>query len=367
MMLARLSGEGGILQQITEGEWDDRLADPAQRADAVALLDVMREQVRYARAAIGGLEDWRDASDRSTPYEGWLLPSQARAMDHRLPFNRKERYFTGTVLPAIAAHDGFAQLSRLLSLCDLMVSVPPGLDGEQEIQFFTEYGFNESVFRPYDRDRFSNRPEGGDTPDLVLAGPDWILAIEAKLYDQPSTDSLNGQLTRQAKLVSYWADQFGIPEDRVRHVALLPQKLADRLGRLIAPTVTWESVLAAYRVVGPRFWLAQLEYALAQYDEYAGLVLTYGANKQGTRKGREIFDQGMPLLPGRPKDQTGLDPSVPFDFMGRSGGLDGPLIADDISSGAWESRSYEVRVGTGPNDNWFSMSDFRDKVLTAGT
>ena len=37
--------------------------------------------------------------------------------DKRLPVNRKERYYTGTVLPMIVASDGFKRLPKFLTLC----------------------------------------------------------------------------------------------------------------------------------------------------------------------------------------------------------------------------------------------------------
>lgn len=74
--------------------------------------------------------------------------------DRWLPLNRKERYCTGTVLPMVTASDGFAHPRRLLALCGLG-SVQPvvgGLDGGDEIAFFTDYGFSESVYTPADRE-----------------------------------------------------------------------------------------------------------------------------------------------------------------------------------------------------------------------
>ena len=39
-------------------------------------------------------------------------------LDVVLPMNRKERYFTGTVLPALLCSDNLAHLHRLASLVD---------------------------------------------------------------------------------------------------------------------------------------------------------------------------------------------------------------------------------------------------------
>ncbi|HEY0696968.1 MAG TPA: hypothetical protein VGD43_04080 [Micromonospora sp.] len=59
-------------------------------------------------------------------------------LDRTLPLNRKERYYTGTVLPAILCCDNFAHFSRisgLLATGDLDVRAVPD---DCTIVFFTE-------------------------------------------------------------------------------------------------------------------------------------------------------------------------------------------------------------------------------------
>lgn len=357
-VMGRLVGPEGVLEQIEQGEWDDDLSAGWTTGNAAALLRAATENARYTREALGLIR-----------LEGtWSTDGPVRrvrdAAAQRLPFNRKERYFTGTVFPMIVASDGFAHLDRLLDLCGLPgVHVEPGLNADQDVQFFTEYSFRESIFTPADRERFRDAPRGGDTPDIVLAGPDWLLTIEAKMYDQPTTVSLNSQVARQWELVEYWASAFGVDPARVRHVALVPDALARRLGPLSCPTVTWEALADTYRDVAPRYWLAQLDYA------NRALLTTppdaaFGVNALGHRTGQEIADGR--LVPG-PGDATDLDPAALFDYMGRGGGLDGKALIDDVATGRWRSHRYEVRVGDAPNSNWFAISDFLDRVAAAGT
>lgn len=53
-------------------------------------------------------------------------------------------------------------------------------------------------------------------------------------------------------------------------------------------------------------------------------------------------------------------------FVGRRGGLCGPLFAEDARSGSWRTRRYETTPSsTPPNDNWFRLEDFA-KAVTAG-
>lgn len=125
----------------------------------VDLLSAMAEKVRHSRAVAGALQTSDD------PVQDWTPLNLGRTADERLPLNRKERYYTGTVLPMIVAADGFAHLHRFLHLSGLRVN-PAGanpLVGGQDIQFFTEYGFAESVFTARDKERFGGHPVEHDT------------------------------------------------------------------------------------------------------------------------------------------------------------------------------------------------------------
>jgi hypothetical protein len=92
-----------------------------------------------------------------------------------------------------------------------------------------------------------------DTPDVVIAGPDWLVAVEAKMFHNSNAADLSSQISRQRKVLSRWIEVLGLPEERVRHVLLLPQKLAAAAAGHGWPVVTWEQVLAEYREVGPRY------------------------------------------------------------------------------------------------------------------
>jgi len=95
--------------------------------------------------------------------------STGTASSTGLPLNRKEQYYTATVLPMIIASDGFAYLHRFLDLCGLPVGRfdDHGRAGNQKLQFFTEYNLAESL-RDDDRHRFpdprSPIPGPGTTP-----------------------------------------------------------------------------------------------------------------------------------------------------------------------------------------------------------
>ncbi|XXT25320.1 hypothetical protein WME94_27705 [Sorangium sp. So ce429] len=71
--------------------------------------------------------------------------SIAHLADTGLPFNRKERYFTGTVLPMLVCADNFARFGRLTELVGLDQVDVDARPTSADVQFFTEYSFVESV------------------------------------------------------------------------------------------------------------------------------------------------------------------------------------------------------------------------------
>ncbi len=146
----------------------------------------------------------------------------------------------------IVGSDGFAHLHRFLSLCDVDVGEfgGHGRDGEQRVQLFTEYSFVESRYTEADVHRFPDAPPDNDTPDVVLLGEDWLLAVEAKMFHAPSITALNAQVARQKVILDYLARTLRLPPERVRHVLLLPALLAS--DGAAVPVVTWESVLVAW-------------------------------------------------------------------------------------------------------------------------
>jgi hypothetical protein len=75
----------------------------------------------------------------------------------------------------------------------------------------------------------------------------------------------------------------------------------------------------------------------------------FGNNKDARLSGAEIVDlHGAGTLPN--------------SSVGWTGGLAGSPFQNDIRSGAWRTKSYEVRHAAPPNDNWFSIAGFIAKT-----
>jgi hypothetical protein len=271
-------------------------------------------------------------------------------LDGRLPLNRKERFFTGTVFPMIVASDGFEHLGRLLSLCDVPPRELQGDPARTDVQFFTEYGYAESRIGEAVT-RLPTAPAGRDTPDILLyfdASPPLLLALEAKMYDVPSRAGMAKQLEVQAELLEGPRQDLSVLTDEqveLVHAALLPAQLAASLGPLPVRVVTWERLLETYEDVAPRYWSEMLAEALRRYLDLVSPTGS-GLNSDAKLSGASIVERAKADI-------------LVYTCMGRQGGLGGQQLQADIESGTWRTHRYEVRAAPSlPNGNWFSVEAF---------
>jgi hypothetical protein len=265
--------------------------------------------------------------------------------------NRKERFFTGTVLPMIICADDFTHFDRFTALIEGYRARPQPLDwhpATTNVQLFTEYSLVESIHGPA-RARFPDPPKPKDTPDvmILIAGEaSALIAVEAKMYHRPTAADLQEQMRAQAKILDYLRAVLGIKH--VHHLALVPQALADEHGSHPFQVLTWEHLLHTFSSArGEDYFTAVLRIALESYDELAaaGSMSNFGANNQGYMTGAEIARLRA----------AGAGPAV----MGRNRGLDGPVVAEDLATGRWRTQRYETRAeGPPQNRNWFSVEEF---------
>ena len=265
----------------------------------------------------------------------------------RLPINRKERYYTGTVLPMIVASNGFKHFGQFLALCGVPEVALEADPASSNVQFFTEYGFKESLVDGAEK-RFRD-PGGRDTPDLVVyveSEPSLLLGVEAKVFHRPSVADLREQLRKQADLLSVMAAGAGT-RPSTHQVALLPAGL--RMPQQIDETsvLTWELVADTFRYIAPPYWIGVLDEALRRYNRLAsqGSGDTYGQNCDAKMLGQEIYQRY------KAGDNT-------YTWMGRNRGLYGLEVQRDVESGEWRRQRYEVRYEPLAARNWFPIADF---------
>ncbi len=281
-------------------------------------------------------------------------------MQTGLPLNRKERYFTGTVLPMIVCAAGFKDLHILASLMGCKLPPVEPDPAKTNIQFFTEYSLVESIYGAKTKARFPSPPKTKDTPDVIILvkGEERtiLLALEAKMYHQPQAHALVTQMKAQKIQLDYLREHLHL--DEVYHAALLPAAYARKIQEQILsqeqyafPVVSWEDILDGYRPVRGEadYFLGMLDLALKSWAELASVPLAYGQNAEATHTGAEILSL------------FSTDPSIVI--MGRAGGLHGPLLTQDVAADTWRQQTYEVSSASDPpNSNWFRVEDFMSIV-----
>jgi hypothetical protein len=223
------------------------------------------------------------------------------------------------------------------------------------IQFFTEYGFAESLIGDA-KDRFPSAPTNRDTPDVMIyvAGPRRVLlAIEAKMYDRPSRAELEVQLGAQAPLLVYLAERLGVAPTNIAHLALLPESFAADLGKLSVRTITWEQLLQAYADVGSTYFCEVLREALVRYDKRRAQRMAFGTNAETKLSGAEIYRRHH-------------EGTLVAWWMGRQSGLHGSSLSRDITTGTWRTNRYECSSKPVGNPNWFTVAAFVTKIDDQG-
>jgi hypothetical protein len=115
-----------------------------------------------------------------------------------------------------------------------------------------------------------------------------------------------------------------------------------------------EQIRDTFADVAPPYFLEVLRVALERYDDLvAPRGLTFGANAEVRLTGAELcrrYRDGTPV-PG---------------WMGRRGGLLGPELAKDLSTGAWRTQRYECSSKAVANPNWFTVAEFIARVDALG-
>lgn len=288
------------------------------------------------------------------------MTTLAQLLDTALPLNRKERYYTGTVLPALLCADSMEHLNRLgrpdlLDLGELDVRADPD---DCTVLFFTEYSLIESAIGDAAKLYPNMASMAKDTPDVVILitkPAPVLIALEAKMYDRPSKPDLLKQLAAQRaqldQLCQHLAGHLGVEEVRLAHWALLPATLAATMPDLGTPVVTWEQIRDAYADVDQHYFHGILTTALEQYPK---LVTKWAGYQDGDLAGAKLVTR---WLAG--------DPTWPY--MGAQGGLGGKRVTERIANGSWATTLYQCRHEPLPgNANWFTVADFVGTLQAAG-
>jgi hypothetical protein len=215
-----------------------------------------------------------------------------------LPLNRKERFYTGTVLPAIICYDNFRYLNRFLKLIrdfNKELKIFPDCD-KNNVLFQTEYSFKESIHEVQFKNKFKDNFETKDTPDLVIliTEPERILFVgEAKMFDNVKPYKLSKQMQNQEWFIKALQNELNINKKNCYHFALVPKKLVPDKQNFNYPVVYWEEIIDSYRdLLENAHFFNVLCIAIDKFEELRGKgVISYGNNMNDRWSGEKIVDQ----------------------------------------------------------------------------
>jgi hypothetical protein len=282
--------------------------------------------------------------------------------DDRLPLNRKERFYTGTVLPGIICSDSLQAFFRLLGWHDVVGALAPD---STNVQIFSEYDLRDAI-RGDPRSPWKHllvQMDGepllsGDTPDLVVLverPKPLIVAIEAKLFSSDTAKDVVGQIDRQRRYVVDHLKTI-VADCQTLQVALVPSSLGARVGALIGDsqacrTLTWEAVLKAYAdKPAASYWVALLRYALSREADLRA-------------KGGRTGDQADTRLTAAQILAEHGTLGSRIKYVG-AGGRTWPLLQKDIVQTGGTRYRFAVRFRSDPprGGNYVAVQEFVEVV-----
>jgi len=223
--------------------------------------------------------------------------------ERKIPLNRKESFYTGTVLPGIICSDDFKHFSKFLEvigLGDLQLDLQRP---SESVQFYTEYCLAFALAVPRAPVDLKKLCLGNDTPDIMILVKGKtrrvLVVIEAKMFSVVTPDSLKIQLKNQRNNVIDGLRQWlGLKAADIHHMALLPQPLLSKMGTWEQEGVqitTWEDILEAFKPLDvPRHWIKALDEALKDFTHFASTI-KFGEKKNDLMCGAEIYDGNYPF------------------------------------------------------------------------
>ncbi len=269
--------------------------------------------------------------------------------NEELPFNRKEKFFTGTVLPALLFNNGLSNFYHFLrAINNFPAEVNEESTGDNFI-FFTEYNLKEASG---DRNIGRKISTEGKTPDVVIEilKPQRVFVlIEAKMFEKFSQPGLNKQIMEQKRHVAEpLKNEFGLETDQIFHIALIPKALKIDDNDLYQ-VFNWEFFIDNEKVLNLKscYFYNYLRFAIENYE---ALVAKGSPPPPYTKmSGQQIYQDG--------KNNGTL-------WVGKQGG-EKAIIEEDIKSGEWETREYYVnndKPKSGRKGNWITSKRFAELV-----
>jgi len=268
-----------------------------------------------------------------------------------LPINRKEKFYTATILPGIICYHNFEYLSFFLDLINNFprnINIKPEADNNN-IQLITEFSIKESV--DFHKNAFSSSIKTGETPDVVIliTEPElYLIVVEAKMFSSTKITEFNSQILGQKKVIDCIKSNINVPDNNIYHIGLIPKKYFSEGIALDCQIIFWEDIINAYKpILSNNYFYETLVLAINNYES---LVSKYdgsgkGKNSEDKLRGTEIIN----------KYKNGER-----FWVGRNRGLYGNELKSDKETGNWKKFKYEINYSSKipPNTNWFSVENF---------
>ena len=269
--------------------------------------------------------------------------------ERQLPINRKERFYTGTILPSLLFHGG---LSNLYSFLRQIKGLPNEINEENTkdaFLFYTEYNLKESAGKKSVGAEIytANR----DTPDVIiqiLKPVTVFIVIEAKMFSNLSQNNFNLQMRAQKKsVIDVLYERYHCP---IFHVALVPSQLGF-IGNSYYEIVNWQFFIDNKEInLEGNHFADYLRFALEHYNKLV-------SNR--SRKAETVQEE----MSGAAIDRDGKMGII--YWVGRQGGR--TSIEQDVRMGVWRKKLYGINAKNprnGREGNWLTSIDFANIIST---
>lgn len=268
----------------------------------------------------------------------------------QLPLNRKEQFFTATVLPALLFHRGLDNLYAFLHLLDGFPCEVDATTSGDGFLFFTEYNLKQSGGEKSVGKQIEVK--SNQTPDvviLIMRPRTLLIVIEGKMFQRVSQRELARQMKDQSDVViEALTTQSPVPPEQVFHVALLPKPLG-LSSTADYQVINWEVFLDNTRFdVADNYFYNFLKYALAHYGHLVAASSDKASTVERELSGRQILEEFQRFT---------------SFWVGRQGG-EGEII-EDIKENSWGRRKYSVnseKPKKGQPGNWIPAARFAELV-----
>ena len=274
----------------------------------------------------------------------------SKKLKSELPINRKERFYTATVLPSLLFHDGLSNLFRFLKE---IKGFPSDINEENtgdNFLFYTEYNLKESAGKKSVGAEIYTVT--GDTPDAIieiLEPTKAFVVIEAKMFANLTQNEFKKQMQAQKKaVIEILQEKYELHDNQMFHIALTPNKLKF-IDTNDYQVINWEFFIENDDIdVHSNYFYNFLRFALENYNELLSDKFGPASTVEDEIPGIDIYKDGT--------DQKTL-------WVGRKGGK--KTVTEDVRKNIWRERLYCINTEKpkdGVKGNWLSSKEFVDIV-----